>query len=164
MEAVQRLKEIEGRFKTFHEPEEDGAKKEPNQKKPKIQPNSKQAILDSLVDQKVYKEGNLIHKTEPEVKTHTSYLVFAVLPMEWTEDDEMKAAAKWPVKEWEEVPADGKNKHPGAGVKKVSKRELKRIAKEEAKKLEAERVEGGEAAVVEAEKAILRTDEDVKME
>lgn len=164
MEAVQRLKEIEGRFKTFHESEEDGVKKEPNQKKPKIQPNSKQAILDSLVDQKVYKEGNLIHKTEPEVKTHTSYLVFAVLPMEWTEEDEVKAAAKWPVKEWEEMPADGKNKHPGAGVKKVSKRELKRIAKEEAKKLEAERVEGGEAAVVEAEKAILQTDEDVKME
>ena len=108
--------------------------------------------------------SNLVHKTEPEVKTHTSYLVFAVLSMEWSEEDEAKAAAKWPVKEWEEVPNENKGKHPAmTGEKKPSKRELKRVAKEEAKKLEAERIEGGEAAVVEAEVKILK-EEDVKME
>lgn len=163
MEAVQRLKEIEGRFKTFHGSEPtNGEKKEPNSKKQKVQPNSKQAILDSLVDKKVYKEGNLVHKTEPEVKTHTSYLVFAVLPMEWTAEDEAKAAAKWPVKEWEEVPQDVKNKHPGGEGKRVSKRELKRVAKEEKNKLEEERIEGSEAAVVDAEIEVLKM--DVKME
>lgn len=42
-------------------------------------------------------EGRLITRGEPEIKTHTSYLVFAVLPMEWTEEDEAAAAAKYPV-------------------------------------------------------------------
>lgn len=42
-------------------------------------------------------EGRLITRGEPEIKTHTSYLVFAVLPMEWTEEDEAVAAAKYPV-------------------------------------------------------------------
>ena len=28
----------------------------------------------------LYKEGRPVHRTEPELKTHTSYLVFAVLP------------------------------------------------------------------------------------
>ncbi len=42
-------------------------------------------------------EGRLITRGEPEIKTHTSYLVFAVLPREWTEADEAAAAAKYPV-------------------------------------------------------------------
>ncbi|KAL2191166.1 tRNA methyltransferase complex GCD14 subunit [Thermothelomyces heterothallicus CBS 203.75] len=42
-------------------------------------------------------EGRLITRGEPEIKTHTSYLVFAVLPMEWTAEDEAAAAAKYPV-------------------------------------------------------------------
>lgn len=46
---------------------------------------------------KLYKEGNLAHRTEPEVRTHTSYLVFAVLTQDWTEDDERAAAEKYSV-------------------------------------------------------------------
>ncbi|KAH6626269.1 S-adenosyl-L-methionine-dependent methyltransferase [Chaetomium sp. MPI-SDFR-AT-0129] len=42
-------------------------------------------------------EGRLITRGEPEIKTHTSYLVFAVLPMEWTEADEAAAAAQYPL-------------------------------------------------------------------
>jgi tRNA (adenine57-N1/adenine58-N1)-methyltransferase len=42
-------------------------------------------------------EGRLITRGEPEIKTHTSYLVFAVLPREWKEEDEAAAAAKFPV-------------------------------------------------------------------
>jgi tRNA (adenine57-N1/adenine58-N1)-methyltransferase len=45
---------------------------------------------------KVWKEGRLITKGEAEVKTHTSYLVFAVLPREWTEEDEAAAFNRWP--------------------------------------------------------------------
>jgi tRNA (adenine57-N1/adenine58-N1)-methyltransferase len=41
-------------------------------------------------------EGRLITRGEPEIKTHTSYLVFAVLPREWTAEDEAAAAAKYP--------------------------------------------------------------------
>lgn len=41
-------------------------------------------------------EGRLITRGEPEIKTHTSYLVFAVLPRDWTDEDEAAAAAKYP--------------------------------------------------------------------
>ena len=40
---------------------------------------------------KAWKEGRLVCRTEPEVKSHTSYLVFAVLPREWSEEDERSA-------------------------------------------------------------------------
>lgn len=46
---------------------------------------------------KLYQEGNLAHRTEPEVRTHTSYLVFAVLTRDWTEDDEKACAEKYSV-------------------------------------------------------------------
>ena len=39
-----------------------------------------------------FTQGSLVHRSEPELKTHTSYLVFAVLPREWTADDERAAA------------------------------------------------------------------------
>jgi tRNA (adenine57-N1/adenine58-N1)-methyltransferase len=48
-------------------------------------------------ERKLYKEGRLIHRTEPEVKTHTSYLVFAVLPKQWSVDDEAEASALYSV-------------------------------------------------------------------
>jgi tRNA (adenine57-N1/adenine58-N1)-methyltransferase len=98
-EAVMRLKEVEGTLKTFHE---NGEKVE-STKKDKINPNSRAKLIESLVEKKVYKEGKLVHRTEPEVKTHTSYLVFAVLPMEWSCDDEAKARAKWEVKADDQV-------------------------------------------------------------
>ena len=50
-------------------------------------------------DRKIYKEGNLVSRTEPEVKTHTSYLVFAVLPRDWSEADEQACDALYPVDE-----------------------------------------------------------------
>jgi tRNA (adenine57-N1/adenine58-N1)-methyltransferase len=37
-----------------------------------------------------------VHRTEDNLKTHTSYLVFAILPREWSEDDEQKCREKWP--------------------------------------------------------------------
>lgn len=40
--------------------------------------------------------GRLVHRPEAELKTHTSYLVFAVLPAEWDEEAEAAAYAKWP--------------------------------------------------------------------
>lgn len=43
---------------------------------------------------KVWKEGKVVCRTEPELKGHTSYLVFAVLPREWTAEDEEKCAKK----------------------------------------------------------------------
>ena len=46
---------------------------------------------------KPWLEGQLTTRTEPEVKAHTSYLVFAVLPREWTAEDEAAALARWPI-------------------------------------------------------------------
>ena len=92
-EAVTRLLEVEGAFKLFHQ---DGSKVE-GSNKGKENPNSREKIVESLVDKKIYKEGKLVHRTEPEVKTHTSYLVFAVLPVEWSDEDEAKARSQWEV-------------------------------------------------------------------
>ncbi|KAJ5104733.1 hypothetical protein NUU61_002080 [Penicillium alfredii] len=43
-----------------------------------------------------YALGRLTHRSEPDLKTHTSYLVFAVLPRDWTEEDEQRCRQKWP--------------------------------------------------------------------
>jgi tRNA (adenine57-N1/adenine58-N1)-methyltransferase len=51
-------------------------------------------IQEALKSRKIYKEGRLVHRTEPDMKTHTSYLVFAVLPREWSEEDEAAAEAR----------------------------------------------------------------------
>ncbi|KUI60283.1 tRNA (adenine(58)-N(1))-methyltransferase catalytic subunit trm61 [Cytospora mali] len=48
---------------------------------------------------KPFLQGRLVTRPETELKTHTSYLVFAILPREWTEEDEAAAAAKWPIGE-----------------------------------------------------------------
>ncbi|KAF3771291.1 hypothetical protein M406DRAFT_78038 [Cryphonectria parasitica EP155] len=46
---------------------------------------------------KPFMQGRLVTRGEAEIKAHTSYLVFAILPREWTEEDEAAAAAKWPI-------------------------------------------------------------------
>jgi tRNA (adenine57-N1/adenine58-N1)-methyltransferase catalytic subunit len=55
-------------------------------------PGSKQERLKEIQlatkSRKLYKEGRLVHRTEQELKTHTSYLVFGILPREWSEADE----------------------------------------------------------------------------
>ncbi|KAH8887376.1 tRNA methyltransferase complex GCD14 subunit [Thozetella sp. PMI_491] len=48
-------------------------------------------------------DGQLSARGEPEIKAHTSYLVFAILPQLWTEEDEAAALAKWPVGEEKNV-------------------------------------------------------------
>lgn len=126
-EAVQRLRDVEGRAAVFHslqkEKQEEvmrraearkrgedvdaavlggGAKgKKEKKEKAKLEnvPPSKMDRLEKskreLENRTLYKEGRLIHRTEPELKTHTSYLVFAVLPREWSKEDEERARRKW---------------------------------------------------------------------
>lgn len=131
-EAVNRLKEVEGRFKEFHGPngaslDHDGELREKDgirlQRKGE-NPNSKEKIIESLVERKVYKEGRLTHRSEPEVKTHTSYLLFAVLPQEWTPEDEERAKAKWPLQKREQ--GGGKSND----VSGLSKRQLKKVQRQ----------------------------------
>ena len=87
-EAMTRLREVESKLSDFH------AKREAESSIP-----SKHARLERIKkeaeERKLYLAGNLVHRTEPEVKTHTSYLVFAILPREWTEEDERRCMEKW---------------------------------------------------------------------
>ncbi|VUC23792.1 unnamed protein product [Clonostachys rosea] len=52
--------------------------------------------LDESSTEKSWMQGRLVHRPEAELKSHTSYLVFATLPPEWSEEDEAAAYAKWP--------------------------------------------------------------------
>ncbi|RMY52395.1 hypothetical protein D0865_05818 [Hortaea werneckii] len=112
-EAIRRLREVEHKLLDFHASKAEqaaeskkgqnanGDKEGRSSSRPK--PPSKQERLERIKkeaeERKTYKEGNLVHRTEPEVKTHTSYLVFAVLPREWSEADEAAADQAWPVED-----------------------------------------------------------------
>jgi tRNA (adenine57-N1/adenine58-N1)-methyltransferase len=118
-EAVQRLRDVEGRAAVFHslqkekqeevlrraEARKRGEQGDAAGKKDKVKiskeglPPSKHDRLDKAKKdaetRALYKEGRLVHRTEPELKTHTSYLVFAVLPRQWSAEDEEKARRKY---------------------------------------------------------------------
>ncbi|KAB2576661.1 tRNA (adenine(58)-N(1))-methyltransferase catalytic subunit trm61 [Lasiodiplodia theobromae] len=105
-EALGRLREVEGRIKNFHETmhgnaataesSEQGGDSDLGKGWGKESKEQRlQRIREEEKRRKVFKEGRLVHRTEPEVKTHTSYLCFAVLPREWTKEDEEKARKKW---------------------------------------------------------------------
>lgn len=74
-----------------------------------------------------YNLGRLVHRTESEIKTHTSYLVFAILPRDWSEEDEQKCRQKWP--------SDKLDTEPKAAPKsrKQQKREFKELRLREIK-------------------------------
>lgn len=130
-EALHRLLEVEGAFKKFHE-NGDKTEEEKETKFEKANPNSREKIIESLVENKIYKEGRLVHRTEQEVKTHTSYLVFAILPQEWSDEDEKRVRAERPILiRRDDGKGDG-NDH----VIGVSKRQVKR-AERLAKKAKA---------------------------
>jgi tRNA (adenine57-N1/adenine58-N1)-methyltransferase len=86
-ESLDRLREVDAKLNDFH----DG--------KNKVQSKAERLaeIKRNLPSRKLFKEGRLVHRTEPEVKTHTSYLTFAVLPTAWSEADEEEAARLWMV-------------------------------------------------------------------
>lgn len=115
-EAVGRLKEVEGRFKEWHEQTRarttgqptggdeiapNGKREQANAPQGEQQYETKQERLQRIKrdaeSRKTFKEGRLVHRTEPEIKTHTSYLVFAVLPREWTAEQEEACRKKWGV-------------------------------------------------------------------
>lgn len=122
-EAVGRLREVEGRSRIFHNGDTEA--ETPAAASGSAQVSKQQRlenIRHALDGRKLYKEGRLIHKAEPELKTHTSYLVFAVLPREWSEEDENMAHEKWQGK------VEVKEERNGP----VSKRQRKKEAKAQA--------------------------------
>ena len=98
-EAVGRLREVEGRSRIYQNEGNEGEEQEVMSGSAQISKQQRlENIRNALEGRKLYKEGRLVHKAEPELKTHTSYLVFAVLPREWSEEDEKLAQIKWPAK------------------------------------------------------------------
>lgn len=104
LEAVERLKEINEKTKQFHRAqfsalngEPDGSEMEvdtPTSSIDKVKVNGRE--ISEEEEGKPWMQGRLYHRPETDLKTHTSYLVFAILPREWSEEDEAAAAAKWP--------------------------------------------------------------------
>ncbi|EPQ63122.1 BgtA-20738 [Blumeria graminis f. sp. tritici] len=135
-EAVARLVEVEGVFKAYHEKdndmdvcEESSAGEVPDLNVVEMHQSAKgngsrrEKILEDLIMGKGYKKGRLVHRSEGEVKTHTSYLVFAILPQEWNEADEAAARKKWP------LPAESNGTESGQLAKPISRKALKKAAR-----------------------------------
>lgn len=115
-EAMARLRELEGKGKVWHAkdekngtPQGKGSKKEQNQQggkstevaEPQIESRKDRLarIKEQDKDRKPWKEGRLVHRTEAELKTHTSYLTFALLPRAWCAEDEEKARSQFKANE-----------------------------------------------------------------
>lgn len=98
------------------------------------------------------REGPLVTRVEPEVKTHTSYLVFAVLPREWTaqQEEDVAAYVSATTRGTVNAPVVGEGekwKWTAETVQKVSKRQLKKLERDarkagEVKGEEEEKSEG----------------------
>ncbi|RAH41351.1 tRNA 1-methyladenosine methyltransferase subunit GCD14 [Aspergillus brunneoviolaceus CBS 621.78] len=102
----------------------------------------------------LYKQGRLVHRTEDNLKTHTSYLVFAVLPREWTEEDEQRCRDKWPPHRVDQPMQTDKPK----GRKQLKREQLQREEAEEQqqqqqKQQQEEVVAGGEKPADASEEA-----------
>ena len=99
-EAITRLQEVETKLSDFHSNKAVADGRAVGVEK-KIQSKAErlEKIRLEAESRKLYKEGNLVQRTEPEVKTHTSYLVFATLPKRWDEEDEKACLEQWPVDE-----------------------------------------------------------------
>lgn len=99
-EAVARLREVESRARVYHQETLPGAVKSAGSPMSALSDMSKQQRIEKIREvqeaRKLFKEGRLIHKAEPDLKTHTSYLVFAILPRDWTAADELQAQQRWP--------------------------------------------------------------------
>ena len=137
-QAVSRLRDVERRARYFHA----GTGEQPNgaiREKKAIPPGKPQDAPRVLFNQ-----GTLIHRSEPELKTHTSYLVFAVLPQDWTEEDETLARSRW------------KGTMPVQSNALKSQRQLKREAKQKASK---KWQEDGQAEKIETTKADITSSE-----
>ena len=90
-EAVKRQRRVEERLKAFHDMAQEIKstvranlqldREEWNKKISALGPSKKERLDQNRAEEsnrKLYKEGRLMHKTEQELKTHTSFLTFAI--------------------------------------------------------------------------------------
>ncbi|RPB02839.1 GCD14-domain-containing protein [Choiromyces venosus 120613-1] len=145
-EAVQRLKWV-GEYRE-HKRERDMADTTSTRQNP-----TEAWKTQNSREKKGAKDGKIVTRIEPEIKSHTSYLVFAVLPREWTAEDEAAAQAlvNQTTKGVVNAPVDGDLKGNGklrwGGEKEeklLSKRQIKK-AERGKRKAEERRVKAEEA-------------------
>jgi tRNA (adenine57-N1/adenine58-N1)-methyltransferase len=111
----------------------------------RVNPSSREDTTREPKDQSTptYNLCRLVHRTESEIKTHTSYLVFAILPRDWSEEDEQKCRQKWPSDKVEEEPKKATKS------RKQQKKEFKELRlqeqKEEQEEKEQQATENSEA-------------------
>jgi tRNA (adenine57-N1/adenine58-N1)-methyltransferase len=98
-EALSRLRQLETKTADFIERRKKQMELMKNEGSPNIFPEDEPGVRGgpdsreerikkfhlAAQNRKTFKEGRLVHRTEPELKTHTSYLVFGILPREWPE-------------------------------------------------------------------------------
>ncbi|ERF73149.1 hypothetical protein EPUS_02990 [Endocarpon pusillum Z07020] len=97
----------------------------------------------------LFRDGVLVHRSEPEIKTHTSYLVFAVLPVEWSEREEEEAREKWAAGRRDGEAEVGMGKGKATKSLRQAKREARLKARAEGETKEKEGVM--QAAIAEPE-------------
>lgn len=135
-EAIAKMRSVEERARRFREvdsngqqqpqpPQEGEQQQEPEQKEVEMETQPEQTEQQNPIP--TYSQGRVVHRSEQDLKTHTSYLVFAVLPRDWTEADEQKCREQWPS---QKIDAS----LPGEGQK--SKKQMKREAKDRRSKQE----------------------------
>lgn len=106
-EAVSRLKELTKRAQEFQESQNNPKPATTDEQQMDIDSNKEDekraardtngnAAANEEAEDKPWIHGRIVHRPEAEIKTHTSYLTFAILPQEWSEEDEAAAFAKWP--------------------------------------------------------------------
>ncbi|KAG5934402.1 hypothetical protein E4U53_000698 [Claviceps sorghi] len=98
MEAVRKLKTDLKRTQNFHKAQTCQPGCDASDSKMDVDEPGSNPVDDESDDKEEppWVQGNVVHRTENELKTHTSYLVFAILPRQWDDAAEEAAMAKWP--------------------------------------------------------------------
>jgi tRNA (adenine57-N1/adenine58-N1)-methyltransferase len=128
-EAVERTRALEERSQKFRESQNQSddestpALKTENEGNEDDTANTNMSARSQEYELPGYKQGRVLTRSEMELKNHTSYLVFAVLPREWTEVDEQRCRDKWPSNRVQEPQGPSK-----------SKKQIKKEAKEQRNK------------------------------
>ncbi|KAL2010466.1 hypothetical protein VTN00DRAFT_6273 [Thermoascus crustaceus] len=132
-EAVSKLRAVEEKARRFRASKDQDQEGQQSDDEEETTPSEQQKAGDnnedttepsSTKDQQqipLYKQGRLVHRTEQDLRTHTSYLVFAILPRAWSAEEEKKCRQTWPSR----LKADAAPPPPGPKSKKQLKREEK---------------------------------------
>ncbi|PFH56709.1 hypothetical protein XA68_16113 [Ophiocordyceps unilateralis] len=143
-EAIAKLKEDLKRTQEFHKAQQSNPASDSSQDKTMTEsPAAKSRTNDGATDDKpAYMQGSIVHRAEAELKTHTSYLVFAILPREWDAEAEAAALKKWPC---------GQERKTIGNLDKKTRKEEKRLMLASKKKKKRPKQQGGEAKAGEGE-------------